>query len=112
MKSARYAGDNPNPVKNTEKLLLEMVGITNRAARFRTIISLRTSKTNRLFEGICEGSIAYSPKGANGFGYDSVFIPEGSRSTFGEMSLGQKSVFSHRKKACDKLVLFLQQTGK
>ena len=111
VKSARYAGKNQDPIKNTEKLLLEMNGLENRTARFRTIISLRISGLNMLFEGICEGFITLSPKGANGFGYDSVFVPRGGDLTFAEMSLTEKAVFSHRKKACDKLVLYLQHSG-
>jgi XTP/dITP diphosphohydrolase len=111
VKSARYAGEIQDPVKNTEKLLMEMNGVTNRTARFRTIISFRTNEANLLFEGICEGIIAISPRGGNGFGYDSVFIPMGSEETFGEMTMAQKGLFSHRKKACDKLVLFLQHRG-
>ena len=111
VKSARYAGEINDPARNIEKLLFEMNGVTNRKARFRTVISLRASEKHMLFEGACEGFIAFSPKGGNGFGYDSVFIPHGSDKTFGEMSLTQKELFSHRKKACDKLVLYLQQRG-
>jgi XTP/dITP diphosphohydrolase len=52
--------------------------------------------------------IGYQRRGQNGFGYDAVFIPSGSDKTFAEMSLREKNAFSHRKKATDKLVLFLQ----
>jgi XTP/dITP diphosphohydrolase len=62
-----------------------------------------------LFEGVCEGYIEKSRHGSNGFGYDSVFIPDGSDKTFAEMSLQEKTSFSHRKKAVSQLVSFLQQ---
>jgi XTP/dITP diphosphohydrolase len=61
------------------------------------------------FEGICRGSINYEPIGTGGFGYDGIFIPDGSDKTFGQMSLTEKNKYSHRKKAMDKLVAFLNQ---
>lgn len=109
VKSARYAGEGRNFDENIGKLLDRLGTTTNRSARFRTIISLVLDEKEYLFEGICEGSIIYEKRGNQGFGYDPVFIPEGSTLTFGEMTLEEKTGFSHRKKAADKLVLFLQQ---
>ena len=109
VKSARYAGETKAFDENIKKLLANMAGITNRKARFRTIISLIWMGNEHLFEGICTGEIVSEPKGAEGFGYDPVFIPTGSNRTFAEMSLIEKNAFSHRQKAANQLVLFLQQ---
>jgi XTP/dITP diphosphohydrolase len=109
VKSARYAGEGRNFDENIGKLLGRLGTTTNRSARFRTIISLVLDEKEYLFEGICEGSITFEKRGNQGFGYDPVFLPEGSTRTFGEMTLEEKIGFSHRKKAADKLVLFLQQ---
>ena len=109
VKSARYAGDEKAFDKNIEKLLLALGDNPNRKARFRAVISLLFREKEHLFEGICDGTIGYQRKGNNGFGYDSVFIPSGSDKTFGEMALEEKIIYSHRRKAGDKLVLFLQQ---
>ncbi|MEO5683704.1 MAG: RdgB/HAM1 family non-canonical purine NTP pyrophosphatase [Chitinophagaceae bacterium] len=109
VKSARYAGEDKAFQKNTDKLLLNLAHEENRAARFRTVISLIVDGTAYLFEGVCEGSIGKIPSGKEGFGYDPVFVPVGSSKTFAEMSLKEKELYSHRKKAADKLVLFLQE---
>jgi XTP/dITP diphosphohydrolase len=63
--------------------------------------------TEHLFEGICNGTITTVKAGTNGFGYDPVFIPDGSTKTFAEMTMEEKSTFSHRKKALEKLIAFL-----
>lgn len=104
--SAHYAGDR-NPVSNIEKLLLNLEPFENKAARFRTVISLMLQGTEYLFEGICPGHITGNKKGDSGFGYDPVFIPAGSNKTFAEMDMAEKNKFSHRKKAMDKLIQFL-----
>jgi len=109
VKSARYAGDDKAPEKNTEKLLARLLPHTNRRARFRTMISLLLGGREHLFEGICEGTIEMAPRGTGGFGYDPVFTPKGASKTFGEMTLAEKSTYSHRRRAADQLVLFLQQ---
>ena len=107
VKSARYAGDAANAKNNIEKLLTNMQGIAQRDARFRTVISLMLNGTEYQFEGICNGQIIEEEKGVNGFGYDAVFIPAGADKTFAEMNMDEKTVFSHRKKATDKFVTFL-----
>ena len=107
VKSARYADDSRNFNSNIEKLLLNLQPHFNRNARFRTVISLILNEEKYYFEGICPGTITKDKKGSNGFGYDSVFIPVGSLNTFAEMSMEEKSIFSHRKKAVEKLVEFL-----
>lgn len=107
--SARYAGNDATAENNTEKLLSELKGISNRKAKFRTVICLEFEGEEFLFEGICEGYILLEKKGSLGFGYDPVFVPEGADKTFAEMEIEEKNKYSHRKKAASLLVLFLQQ---
>lgn len=107
VKSARYAGENRSFDANIEKLLINLAGKESRAARFRTVISLLIDGTETLFEGICDGQIIEERRGIQGFGYDPVFIPTGSTKTFAEMDIKEKNLFSHRKKATEKLVAFL-----
>ncbi|MFT3822407.1 MAG: RdgB/HAM1 family non-canonical purine NTP pyrophosphatase [Chitinophagaceae bacterium] len=109
VKSARYAGEDNNFARNVAKLLTKLGDNTNRKARFRTVISLIWQGQEHFFEGICEGEIIHHPRGEHGFGYDPVFVPAGSMLTFAEMSMEQKNLFSHRKRAAEKLVAFLQQ---
>ncbi len=109
VKSARYAGEANNFNDNIEKLLLNLKGAELREARFRTIISLILEGRVYLFEGICNGRIIESKRGSLGFGYDPVFIPDGSDKTFAEMEMGEKNRFSHRKKAMEKLISFLKK---
>lgn len=108
VKSARYAGEGRSFENNIDKLLQNLQGDTNRSARFRTIISLIIDNEKYFFEGICFGIITTGRKGSSGFGYDPVFIPAGSTKTFAEMTMEEKSSFSHRKKAVEKLVDFLK----
>jgi XTP/dITP diphosphohydrolase len=108
VKSARYAGEGRDFQANIDKLLANLEGITNRKAQFRTVISLILNNQEHLFEGICEGNIITHQKGLKGFGYDPVFVPNGSNKTFAEMTIEEKNQFSHRKKATDKLIAFLK----
>jgi len=108
VKSARYAGEGRNFQQNIDKLLYNLQNNNNREARFRTVISLIWNNREYLFEGICKGKIIEVQKGLEGFGYDPVFIPEGSNKTFAEMGMDEKNIFSHRRKATDKLIQFLQ----
>jgi XTP/dITP diphosphohydrolase len=107
VKSARYACEGRSFENNIEKLLANLKPHQNKNARFRTVISLILDDKEYLFEGICKGSITAAKKGSNGFGYDAVFVPEESEKTFAEMSMEEKSLFSHRKKALEKLVVFI-----
>lgn len=108
VKSARYAGEGRDFKANIDKLLANLNGNTNRNARFRTVISLILNGKEYLFDGICEGQIVEQQKGLKGFGYDPIFIPNGGDNTFAEMTIEEKNVFSHRKKATDKLIAFLK----
>jgi XTP/dITP diphosphohydrolase len=109
VKSARYAGEEKSFDKNIEKLLQKLGNAPNRKARFRTVISLIIDGKEKLFDGICEGKIIHEKRGNNGFGYDPIFVPDGSVHTFAEMELEEKNKFSHRRKAMDKLVAYLSE---
>lgn len=108
VKSARYAGEHKNFQHNIDKLLYNLHEKHDRSARFITVISLILDGKEHLFEGICEGKILEAQRGTGGFGYDPVFVPDGSNKTFAEMTMEEKNVFSHRRKATDKLVEFLR----
>jgi XTP/dITP diphosphohydrolase len=107
VKSARYAGPSRSFNDNIDKLLDNLDGKSNKNARFRTVVSLIIDGEERFFEGICEGRITSQRKGSHGFGYDPIFIPNGSEKTFAEMDIQEKARFSHRGKATEKLVTFL-----
>lgn len=107
VRSARFADGEPEYASNTDKLLALLKDQQNRKARFKTVISLIINGKEALFEGTCEGTVTAEPLGTGGFGYDPVFIPDGSNKTFGQMSLEEKQEFSHRKKAVKKLVVYL-----
>jgi XTP/dITP diphosphohydrolase len=111
VKSARYAGEVQNFKANIDKLLANLQGKELTTARFRTVISLIINTQEHLFEGICEGNIINQPTGESGFGYDPIFVPTGSTKTFAQMSMEEKNIFSHRRKATDLLVAFLSQHG-
>lgn len=109
VKSARYAGKQSSSLKNIEKLLHNLSTITQRNAQFKTVICLIKQNKKQFFEGICKGVITTKPIGVSGFGYDPIFIPDGAKTTFAQMKLEEKNLYSHRKKAFDKLVEFLKQ---
>ena len=105
--SARYAGEHVSYADNNVLLLKNLAGCENRKARFRTVIALIVNGKEYLFEGRVEGAIATEPHGEGGFGYDPLFVPEGSQLTFAEMSSEAKNKISHRGRAVAKLVAFL-----
>jgi XTP/dITP diphosphohydrolase len=105
--SARYAGEQKNNEDNIDKLLLELNGISNRNAQFKTVIALNINKAQYLFTGIVKGKITEYRRGTQGFGYDAVFEPEGYDKTFAEMTLQEKNKISHRAIATIQLVEFL-----
>jgi len=107
VRSARYAGEGRSFDKNIEKLLQKLGDKGDKTARFRAVISLIINERETQFEGVCEGKIIDEKRGIQGFGYDPVFVPAGSHKTFGEMDLEEKKTFSHRTKATEKLVAFL-----
>jgi XTP/dITP diphosphohydrolase len=105
--SARYAGEDRNPDNNMNRVLDELKGISNRNARFKTVITLIIEGEQYIFEGIVNGRIIDEKHGNNGFGYDPIFIPENETRTFAEMDLAEKNQFSHRARALEKMIEFL-----
>lgn len=105
--SARYSGEHSNAKKNIDKVLAKLKGNDLRTASFRTVIALIIKGKEEVFEGVCTGNISKLEYGKNGFGYDPVFIPNGFKKTFAEMTINEKSCISHRAKAVSKLVAFL-----
>ncbi len=107
VRSARYGGDEADNKKNIALLLKNLDGIKERSAQFKTVISLILDGKEQQFTGICTGKIFKEERGDKGFGYDSVFIPDGDARTFAEMNMEEKNKYSHRKKALGKLIEFL-----
>ena len=107
--SARYATEGHDFDANNRLLLKNMEGKTDRRARFRTVISLIMDGREYRFEGRVEGRIAESESGSGGFGYDPLFIPDGSEVSFAEMSAEEKNNISHRGRAVRKLAEFLNK---
>ncbi len=105
--SARYAGEDGNSSANISKLLNELSHVENRKAQFRCCIALVYEGSEYLFEGIVKGNIIKERRGTNGFGYDSVFVPNGYAQTFAELSLHVKNSISHRTQAIKKMTEFL-----
>lgn len=110
--SARYAalagaGTGHSAEDNMTLLLEKLDGQPNRKARFRTVIALILDGKEHFFEGIVEGEITTARSGADGFGYDPIFRPDGYAETFAEMSLELKNQISHRGRATGKLIEFL-----
>lgn len=107
--SARYAGEACNPQNNMEKLLREMRGLGNREARFRTVIALLMNDRQHFFEGEIRGEIIEEKRGAAGFGYDPIFLPDGYDKTFAELGDDIKNKISHRAIATNRLMDFLSK---
>ena len=106
--SARYSGEEKSSEKNMDKLLMELDGVENRKARFRTVVALVIGDEKHVFEGVVNGTILTERHGDGGFGYDPLFRPDGYDCTFAEMSLEEKNKISHRAQAIDKLCKFLR----
>jgi XTP/dITP diphosphohydrolase len=105
--SARYAGEEKNADANMNKILLEMKNVSNRQAKFRTVIAFVEGEKEYLFEGIVAGKISEVKRGEKGFGYDPIFIPDGFSKSFAEMELDEKNKMSHRARAIEKFLKFL-----
>jgi XTP/dITP diphosphohydrolase len=106
--SARYAGEQRNSEDNMNKLLAALADETNRKAQFKTVIALNLNGKQHLFTGIALGEITLEKTGYQGFGYDPIFKPEGYEATFAQLSLEEKGIISHRGKATEQLIAFLE----
>lgn len=107
--SARYApGEGHDSKANTDLLLKNLAGESNRTARFRTVIALIKGHDTYMVDGIVEGRITETPAGGGGFGYDPVFMPDGWNKTFAEASADEKNAVSHRGRAVAKLLDLLE----
>ncbi|MBO5346201.1 MAG: non-canonical purine NTP diphosphatase [Paludibacteraceae bacterium] len=105
--SARYAGEPTNSQRNIEKLLHNLKGKENRNAQFRTVIAVILDNKTYFFEGSIAGQIIDTQRGDGGFGYDSVFIPNGYDKTFAELPAEVKNSISHRAMAMQKFKEFI-----
>lgn len=113
--SARFAGKGCSYKDNNLKLfgLLKDVPVNKRKARFRCVFSLADKNgLIKTTEGICKGIITFKEIGKNGFGYDPIFMPNGFKKTFAQMSLKQKNKISHRAIAANKMKEFLKKYPK
>lgn len=106
--SARYAGEEHDDAANRKRLLHELKNVTDRSAYFKTVIAVKFNDEIRFVEGICRGQILVQEKGENGFGYDSLFVPEGYAKTFAEMDDEEKNKVSHRGEALRELKKLLK----
>ena len=109
VRSARYSGEIKNSQKNIQLVLKNLDGISNRKARFKTVISLIIGNKNYCFEGIINGTIIDKPKGKMGFGYDPIFVANNMNKTFAEITIEEKNKISHRAIATNKLIDFLKK---
>jgi XTP/dITP diphosphohydrolase len=110
--SARYGGADATNAKKIAKLLNELKQTNDRSRLARFVCSMAIADDNAkvrfLTDGVCQGKIAFSPQGNNGFGYDPIFVPEGFSQTFGELSGEVKREISHRSRAIDKIIKYLR----
>jgi XTP/dITP diphosphohydrolase len=98
--SARFAGEPCDHARNNAKLLAALSGVADRRARFRCVLALCAPDGREwTLEGVCNGTIAESPSGEEGFGYDPLFLPEGSPASFAAMPSAEKNRISHRARA-------------
>lgn len=110
--SARYASEGHDFEANCRLLLKNMAGKPNRKARFRTVVALILDGREYLFAGVVNGRIIENFAGSGGFGYDPLFVPDGYKQTFAQMSPDDKNRISHRSRAIQNLVEFLHSLPK
>lgn len=108
--SARYAGEPKNDQANCSKLIKELQGITDRQARFVTVLTFHDAGTFVQFEGEVLGTIIQMARGDQGFGYDPLFEPLGEHRTFAEMTMAEKNKIAHRGRALEKFKQFVDET--
>ncbi len=106
--SAMYGGPQRSHSDNIDKLLAALTGIENRRAHFKTVITLIQDNERHQFIGLLPGTIVTERRGANGFGYDPIFVPDGYSVSLAEMTLAEKNKISHRAKAIQQLIAYLK----
>jgi XTP/dITP diphosphohydrolase len=107
--SSSYGGEEGNHARNNARLMTEMTGKTDRAARFRcTMVLAEGGRVLADFSGTVEGRILEAPYGAGGFGYDPLFAPEGHTRSFAELGPEVKNALSHRGRALAQVVAWLE----
>ena len=109
--SARYAGLECDDEKNNNKVLEEMKDVPDhdRTCRFRCVLALVGENLEKTFAGACEGTLLSQRQGTGGFGYDPLFLPNESKSTFAQISLDEKAKISHRARALNKLIDWISE---
>ena len=109
--SARYAGLECDDEKNNDKVLDEMKDVPDhdRTCRFRCVLALVGENLEKTFAGACEGTLLSQRQGSGGFGYDPLFLPNESKSTFAQISLEEKAMISHRARALNKLINWISE---
>ena len=109
--SARYAGLECDDEKNNNMVLEEMKDVPDhdRTCRFRCVLALVGENLEKTFAGACEGTLLSQRQGTGGFGYDPLFLPNESKSTFAQISLDEKAKISHRARALNKLIDWISE---
>ena len=107
--SARFAGKTCNSNDNIEKVWKLLTGYKNTDAKFKSILSLNIDGKTFFFKGKIDGKIIFNKRGTNGFGYDSIFVPNGYNKTLAELNSVEKNEISHRSEAFKRLIIFLDK---
>ncbi len=107
IKSKRFLKINNDHKKTFKTIINKTKELSNFYAYFQTSVSLTFDNQSIFFQGVVSGKISSEPRGKYGFHYDPIFIPEGSKKTFGEMTVEEKNKISHRARAIEKLKKFL-----
>jgi len=109
VRSARFAGTNKDEIANRTLVLQMLANEANRSAQFMTILALAYSGGLKYFRGCLHGRIATSEMSTKGFGYESIFVPEGSNISLAQLSREEKNEISHRGRSAAKLLDFLSE---
>ena len=114
-RSARFAGNHASDAENLGKLIREIVEapVELRSARYRCVAVVAwTDERSLEAEGTCEGTLITEPRGDRGFGYDPVFVPDGSTKTMAELPDDEKDAISHRGRALSQLGRLLAEADR
>jgi XTP/dITP diphosphohydrolase len=106
--SARFAGEGAGSAANMKKVLTLMKGKTNRAAQFKTVLAYFDGTQTHTFKGTVSGFLLEEARGTGGFGYDPLFVEEGEVRSFAELTTEEKNRRSHRMRALEAWLEFLQ----